>query len=293
MELESQVIKVSGGTTRGVRPDSAALVSARLLFDWQHDDTYRFMHALPAESCAWEFLRRDPKYEASYRAECVQPIQQSLSFSDNTRFPSNNSSAADWNLVRFENPALDALSANVFWQPKICRTVIPLLATTYPTREVHRGPWFSESVCRVTKHIDVKGRFHVLFAQEGRFLQLEILGSRDLRNVRLTMDVLLSADRVRDRLNALRRLNDFIAHGVLRPQLYPVERRARRLAQVLQAFDGWRADASHREIARAIFGETRVAAEWREPSGRLRDWVRRTLRTGRRLVNGGYVSLLK
>ena len=197
------------------------------------------------------------------------------------------------NLVRFEDPGLDARRATVFWRSDICPGVIPLLAITLPDKEAQLGMPFPRVACRVVTHLAPDGRHHVLFAQEGRFLQLEIHGAKDLRNVRLTTDVLLSVERAADRLRALRRLTDLMAHGGLRGSLYPAENRAKRFAKILQVFDGWHANASHREIATAVFGETRVAADWRDASGQLKNWVRKTLRSARRLVSGGYINLLR
>lgn len=262
--------------------------------DWSNNEAYRLVEALPAASCAWEFLRRNPDYQSAYRLAFARPTQQVFSFlSDGSTIGNAVPDAAPWHLVRFEDPTLDAARANVFWQPESWRGVIPLLAIALPDDEAERRPSFPPMQCRVTTHRDLTGKHHVLFAQEGRFLQLEIHGAKDLRNIRLTTDVLISAERARDRLRALKRLTDLLAHGTLRRSLYPAESRGRRFARILQVFDGWRAGASHREIAAAIVGETRVAAHWRDPSEQLRDWVRRTLRSGRRLVAGGYISLLK
>ena len=245
-------------------------------------------------SCAWEFLRRNSDYQFAYRRALAQPTQQVFSFIDgDSKKAKAIQGAAAWHLVRFEDPVLDARRASVLWRPEICPSVIPLLAIPLPDEEKLARTPFPSVQCRVVTHLDTEGRHHVLFAQDGRFLQLEIRGAKDLHNVRLTTDVLLAAERAADRLRALKRLTDLMARGALRGSLYPAENRAKRFAKILQVFDGWRADASHREIATAIFGETRVAADWRDSSGQLRNWVRKTLRLGRRLVGGGYINLLR
>lgn len=62
-------------------------------------------------------------------------------------------------------------------------------------------------------------------------------------------------------------------------------------ARALQALDGTLAGASQREIAAALFGEVRVAADW-SPDGELRAQVRYLIQRGRALMQGGYRTLL-
>jgi hypothetical protein len=147
--------------------------------------------------------------------------------------------------------------------------------------------------CRIATHDEGIEKHHVLFAQDGRLLQLEINGPGAFWSLGLTTDVLFTAEHAAARLRALRRLTDLRISRRLRPTLYPPETRCKRLARVLQVLDGERAGATHREIAAAIYGATRVEADWRHPSDHLRSWVRRTLRCGRDLMMGGYTRLLK
>lgn len=70
------------------------------------------------------------------------------------------------------------------------------------------------------------------------------------------------------------------------------EDQRRRLRLKLQAVDGRMNGASYREIAYAIFGRTRVAAEvWKTSS--LRDAVIELFESGRDLIAGGYLQLLR
>lgn len=61
--------------------------------------------------------------------------------------------------------------------------------------------------------------------------------------------------------------------------------------QSLQALDGFLARASERDIAIAIFGERAVAQKWHGDS-EMRAKVRYLIRRGRKLMDGGYRSLL-
>lgn len=75
----------------------------------------------------------------------------------------------------------------------------------------------------------------------------------------------------------------------------PISRRrhGERLVVVLQALDGALAGASQREIACALFGAARVDRDWRHDGDHMRDVVRRAVRRGRDLMNGGYLGLLR
>lgn len=91
------------------------------------------------------------------------------------------------------------------------------------------------------------------------------------------------------RLAALMRMGRF-PRGLFPP---PPARRARRWMMALRALDARRAGATHRDIAAALFGETRAAADWDGSSAYLRCRVQRLIRLGDALVQGGYRDLLR
>jgi hypothetical protein len=134
---------------------------------------------------------------------------------------------------------------------------------------------------------------HLLFQQAGRCLQLVVSGATLLDAVRLLTDAVVDPKHLLAHLRGLACLNDLRASGRLLPRHFPPEPRGRRLALILQALDGWRAGASHRQIAVALFGRQRVEADWADPGDHLRDRVRRALRKGRAFMNGGYRQFLR
>ncbi len=95
------------------------------------------------------------------------------------------------------------------------------------------------------------------------------------------------------RLAPLRRLAGLFRTGRFLPALFPPERRIERLITVLRVADAIRAGASQREIAAGLFGEERIAADWRTVSDSLRSRVRRLAREARLMAAGGYRSLLR
>lgn len=65
------------------------------------------------------------------------------------------------------------------------------------------------------------------------------------------------------------------------------------LRDALIALDGKCAGATRREIARVIYGDAAVAAQWSDPSETMKDRVKRSIKRGERLMNGGYRALLR
>lgn len=65
------------------------------------------------------------------------------------------------------------------------------------------------------------------------------------------------------------------------------------LRDALIGLDGKCAGATRREIARVIYGDAAVAAQWSDPSETMKDRVKRSIKRGERLMNGGYRALLR
>ena len=69
--------------------------------------------------------------------------------------------------------------------------------------------------------------------------------------------------------------------------------RRQRLALILRALDAHQCGETYRDIARALFGATRVPAGSAWKTHDLRDRTIRLVRTGVRLMRGGYLDLLR
>ena len=250
---------------------------------WRDPDNYAFVGSLPPAGCAWEFLRRNPEYQKAWHA-----LGSRASLSSELQ-----SDPAVFGLVRFESPERDARSANVFWHRNLSREVLLVIASK--PEPAHHGAQFSLDGlrCRLVVQSGRAGEQHILFAEDGRFLQLEVHGLQAIETARLTTEIVLPSRLVAARVQALKRFADMVTHRRLRASLYCPERRAARLMMALQAFDGMQAGASHRQIAGALFGEAIVREDWSGRSDYLRLRVQRLLRFSERLVKGGYRDLLR
>lgn len=194
----------------------------------------------------------------------------------------------------FEDPDLDSRAANVVWRSNRCHHVLPLVASRQHFRG-DRGQFSIDGLkCRVTTlRDDKRDRLCVLFAQEGRSLQLEICNASSLEDGTLMISALPQLGIRSARSLAMQRLADLMAKKSLRAPLYRPYRRAKRLAEVVQALDASQAGASYREIALALFGPARVARDWHYPNNHLREHVRRTVGYGLKLIDGGYTRFLQ
>lgn len=219
------------------------------------------MWKLPNVAWAWEFLRRDPDYPVTYSKYLLRPA----------------------------DPGQDARQAEVFWRKEICSSILPLESIPLTSAKSSQFLSLDGMRCQVAL-IDDEETHHVLFREDGRFLQLEVHGP--LTGAVLLTPALLQEEEAPNRLIAMRRLSDLVARRALRPELYPPERRAARFMTMIKALDGAIMKLRHRDIAVRLFGVERVAKEWSDPGNHMRDQVRRAIRSGRRMMEGGYRRLL-
>ena len=239
-----------------------------------------WMDALSSLGWAWEFLRRSPAYAHAFCG--ARPGADQIA------------AAAPWGLRYFEDPALDAARANVFWDDEASRDVLPVEAVPMDARHKYKMLLPSKLDCRVTiRHDPFGDRRDVLFAKDGLFLQLAVFGHVPLSEARLLTPALLSLEVFDRRARSRRQLVDLVQTGTMRPALYRMESRTRRLKHLVQALDGWLAQRSYREIAITMFGAARVEEEWSDPRDYLRDQVRRAVRGGRLLMEGGYRQFVR
>lgn len=184
-------------------------------------------------------------------------------------------------------PEVDARKARVMWDPDVCPAVLPL-----DVSDTERWLASVRSVVRVDVTTVVqRGTLHVLFQQGGRRLQLAVRVCRSASHP-LT-EAVLSPGALRQRLDALSRLNELLSRGRLLPEIGRVPTRSGRLTLLLRAVDAAAAGASHRDVACALFGVRRTDRDWADPRENLRDTVRRAIRAGRGLIAGRYRRLLR
>jgi hypothetical protein len=236
--------------------------------DWRSKESYAYTRNLTRLGWAWEFLRRNPQFQAE------------LNRCSLVRNGGPRDGLRRWGILQADDPSKDALEAKVFWDPGACAHVLPLVAG-HGTVPVHTG--------RIIK----RRMRHVLICDGGRRLQLSVRLCAPLGPETLLTDAVVTPAEGASRWRALNCFNDFLFSGYLSPRDFRGEPASGRLAHVAQALDGAFCGASHREIAMALHGRLRVSRDWNDPGEYLRDGVRRAIRRGRLLMNGGYRRFLR
>jgi hypothetical protein len=251
---------------------------------------YRDLLQFSRLAFAWEYLRRNEQFRDRCRNGSVN--WRKLDPCGNLEiFQSDAVSPSGDDCLFASSVDLDARSATVFWNPDSCPSV--LRAFAIPETENLEPFSLADSGLPATLLLSADGAQHVLIRDGARCLQLVVHGASLLRPVGLLIDTGWSPAIVSHQDRSLKRLRSYRASGVLQEWDYPPDPYAARLALVLQALDGWRAGARHRDIAEALFGHERVALDWADPRESLRDQVRYAISRGRALMDHGYRGFLQ
>jgi hypothetical protein len=241
--------------------------------DWRSKDSYAYAANLTRLGWAWEFLRRNPRFQADFER------QATAGRAARSQRQSRSDALRSWGLLRADTPSKNASEAKVFWDPKACAHVLPLV-TGQGTVLGHVERFTSQPVA------------HVLICDGTRRLQLSIRLCAATESGILLTEAIAPPRQAPCRWRSLICFNDYFFSGSLPQRHFRSERTAGRLARVAQALDGALRSASHREIAIALYGRVRVSDDWNDPGEYLRDGVRRAVRRGRLLMNGGYRQFL-
>jgi hypothetical protein len=242
---------------------------------WCVSAAYLYALDLDGPALAWEYLRRHPRYRAEY----------------GTSRRLRSAWPARWGLRVAENPRLDAREVCPQWQ-----------ASTEDLLHVRAVRTHSAS------QADAADRRFDLWRLPGR--KCLMLGDVDF-----TLTAELRARRIRVSLDSrlgdgvdyvcavpltpsLRgQLDDFNVHAKAlanrAPDAVPprtVSRSALLHHRALQALDAAQAGASHRDIAKALFGLEAAAVRW-HADGELRAQVRHLLRRAEAYMRGEYRTL--
>lgn len=223
---------------------------------------WRAFARLPVPALAWEFLRRNPDYRVEYGQ--TDDAEQSRSV------------GLRWGLEFAADPLLSADETGVFWRAEIAPALVVrfdrgIAATSY------RPPQGTTREAASGVHVRLGSGLQMTFPKGVR--------QGGPLAVLLTFDGDLGL-----RLRAVDALDRTVSGRPPAPsQLTMLQRQ--RLGQSLCALDGALDGRSYRDIAQAIFGSVAGGEAWRTSS--LRDVTIRLVRTGRAMMRGGYLKLLR
>lgn len=250
--------------------------------NWRTTDAYGYLADLDTAGVAFEFLRRNPDYQA----DCKQIVSQDALSADEDAKTADL--ARRWGLAFPADPHVQAGEQTVFWLPDVLASTVVLVALN--------GRWDGPSLAYDPQNWP--GLIALREAPDGVFIQLSDDGtvhhlwlpSRPDEGESVAA-MLPFDDAAPVRIDATAAFWRTLARKrSKRPRPPPLQRQAR-LTPALRALDGRQSGATYRAIATALYGEERIAAEsWKTSS--LRDTTIRLVRRGLFLMRGGYRRLL-
>ena len=123
--------------------------------------------------------------------------------------------------------------------------------------------------------------------------QIAVTGASLLKPVHLLTEAILDPKNAGLRLKALQCFNDLRATGRLVRSHIPAQPSSPRMRMVIQVLDGALAGRPIATSPWRLFGKARVEKEWDNRNRFLRDRIRRAVKRGRDLMNGGYLKFLR
>ena len=240
---------------------------------WRVKEGYDYLERLPPEGLAWEFLRRNTNYQHDYTLRKSE-----------RRSRGRADIANRWGLQYLVDPTESALGKPVYWSPKADPAV--LVITRTPDLFKPRMP-MDIPVSLAQKSA---GGFNAVSAfDDCKFNVIFTARSKPTE----PCAALLPIDE--DCLSRIETLTRF--WRALHCRTVPADTRLttqqrRRIRLMLQAFDGRDSKTSYRDIADAIYGASRVAADaWKTSA--LRDSTIALVKDGKAMVESEYLQLLK
>lgn len=249
--------------------------------DWTNASAYFPLLGLEHAGFAWEWLRRQPEYEAAARRALDRgEIGQRW----------EDKSALAWNLHAFEDPDCSAPEARPVWtaaaHPWVVRASVERSSADEDVLDLERlGPLASLVPSPVGERL--------LLSDGYRSVRLDLRGSPiGCSPVRLTFE--LTGIEALDRpLLVLRRLRAIAVSGRFRPSLHPRVRRAHRLVQLLRTHDALLSGAGQADIAQVLLRQCLERSRWRIHSPSIRSQAQRLVGAARQMEKGGFWRLLE
>ena len=249
--------------------------------------------ALGMSDWAWEFLRRNPAYRSDWRSSIPRHLPV-VTLRDGTRLlrlRRRYPRAERWGLFAFTDPARSAPAAPVFWLPGIHGRLIRARGNGAKSSEVGAAAPLAAFASHRFAAIGIDGVPVVTVKGQGLHVALELHDLPVLTwpsSLVFELEQLEGLSRHTECLKILQRFTRPNTAGAPGSIFGSDER----LRHALIALDESLAGKTYRQIAISLFGEQRVAEDWRGVSQFLKDRTRRLVAKGHELMNGGYRDLL-
>lgn len=236
--------------------------------DWRPPAAYIYILHLDRPALAWEYLRRNPAYQADWSGRGRR-----------------GDVAERWGLRDLEDPRLDARAAQPTW------LVDPDELVRLTADPGSGTPAFSVWAMPGAKRMVPDGPRLLLTSTVGP-QQLRVALDASVHDGIPVAYLLRNDGGGPAQLQVIEAQRRLIAAAFSRPAPLPrPDRTALLNMRSLQALDGIYAGASQRAIGAALFGQDWIVQHW-DADGELRNQVRYLIRRAHALAGGGYRRLL-
>jgi hypothetical protein len=191
-----------------------------------------------------------------------------------------------------ENPAIAAPQARLIWHADLDPGTI-LVEAEPALRDEGDAIDPRALAAWLTLATNPDGREHAVLSDGRHHIRFDVGAGTLMSGPVMLRYRLAGTVSAQAKLLPLRRLVEFCIDRRFRAALYPPDPRVERWLVALRVHDGLAAGASLREIAGALYGAQRVAADWSDASDSMRSRVRRLAAEARRLARGGYRFLMR
>ena len=191
----------------------------------------------------------------------------------------------------FEAPETGSPSARLLWHARLDLGILEVEAN--PTSSSDPGGFHLagfDAFAVIAK--GSSGMEHVALSDGYRRIRINVMSGTLLEGPVLLKHQLAGLAGLGPKILALRRLIALTKTRRFGASLFPIAGQTARIVDALQVFDGLSVAASQHDLAVALYGEDRVAAEWNGKSDSMRSRVRRLVGLANDLAAGGWQKLL-
>ena len=251
---------------------------------------YAYTRGLDKPGWAWEFLRRNSVFQLSAeQANTAHPL--TCKHVDGTHIYKADEPHHDaemWGLSAFPNLLTSAVDGHIFWHPRALSAQLRLRLTPCSGNTVEA---FALGDFKCRKAILCQAGEEQLVLQRGtESVRLTACGHSLLEPCIHAIFEIEGFAKAQTSMGALHRLLELRHVMEENPQVHSLHNA--KWHDYLIALDGHLAGRSYRDIAEILYGPDRIGPYWTDDSRGYKSKVRRAVRSGLALMNGGYRDLL-
>jgi hypothetical protein len=254
--------------------------------DWHVPHDYSQLSACDLAAMMWEWLRRDPAY-----VDWCAGMQEAEIIANKGVTVIHQPAATlcnEWGLLFGEAPEIDGAHARLMWSAGVDPFVLRVEALcTGVGFDLQRVAQFATVV------IDEQSHEHVVLSNGKQRIRIDVEDGTMLDGP-VTLKIICHTPMdIPTATRTLSRANMLWEFGRMPSPRHRIDYRMARLINALRVFDALASGASQQHIARALFGDDRVASEWNSTSDAMRSSVKRLVRLSNHLAAGGYRDLMQ